>query len=441
MNKISTYIRFTIIAGAIVIAGLTGNLLLAGCSRFDAQEHTFPNAVYLDVSATEQVQPATFSNNLPEVLKEISVTLSYPASEDVTASVAVDESLVARYNAAHGTSYTLVPSQYLDFSRADVTIPAGKTVSEAIPVRLKGLMGEGEEQTGAMTIDETYLLPVRISSSSMKIMESCAIAYYLLKRSSAITVAASLHDNWINFPLLDVPDSPQANAYNGLTAVTYEALIYIDQFDLTNNFGGCNISSVMGVEQYLLMRIGDVNFERQQIQFDGSGSGSSFGKFPSSDPLKKLEEGQWYHVACTYDQASRQVRVYVNGRLQSEGNELGISVQGADNRINLAQRALGSSKAYQFFLAKSYNEYRPLQGKMAEARVWSVARTPEQIWENMYRIRNPKDLPELIGYWKFDEGKGNTVKDYSRYGNDGVAEKDIVWPSGIEIPEINKVEE
>ena len=81
----------------------------------------------------------------------------------------------------------------------------------------------------------------------------------------------------------------------------------------------------MGVEQYLLMRIGDVNFERQQIQFDGSGGGSSFGKFPASDATKKLYEGQWYHVACTYDQATRTVRVYVNGKIQSEGNELGIS--------------------------------------------------------------------------------------------------------------------
>ena len=292
-----------------------------------------------------------------------------------------------------------------------------------------------------MAVDETYLLPVRITSSNMKIMDSSAIAYYVVRRSSAITVAASLHDNWINFPLLDVPGSPQANAYNGLTAVTYEALIWLDQFDLTNSFGGCNISSVMGVEQYLLMRIGDVNFERQQIQFDGSGGGSSFGKFPASDATKKLYEGQWYHVACTYDQATRTVRVYVNGKIQSEGNELGISVQGDDNKINLAQRALGSAEAYQFFIAKSYNDFRPLQGKIAEARVWSVARTPEEIWENMYRIKNPKDLPELIGYWKFDEGKGNTVKDYSMYGNDGVAEKDILWPSGIEIPEINKEEE
>ena len=296
-------------------------------------------------------------------------------------------------------------------------------------------MGEGEAQTGALAVDETYLLPVRITSSNMKIMESSAIAYYVVRRSSAITVAASLHDNWINFPLLDVTGSPQANAYNGLTAVTYEALIWLDQFDLTNSFGACNISSVMGVEQYLLMRIGDVNFERQQIQFDGSGVG--FGKFPASSADKKLYEGQWYHVACTYDQVTSTARVYVNGKIQSEAMDANTN----GSPINLAQRALGAAEAYQFFIAKSYNDFRPLQGKIAEARVWSVARTPEEIWENMYRIKNPKDLPELIGYWKFDEGKGNIIKDYSMYGNDGVAEYDIVWPAGIEIPEINKEEE
>ena len=129
-----------------------------------------------------------------------------------------------------------------------------------------------------------------------------------------------------------------------------------------------------------------------------------------------------------------------------------------DTRINLAMRALydfylknptednekkygGFGDAYQFFIGKSYDDYRPLNGKIAEARVWSVARTQQQIWENMYEIANPESDPTLLGYWKFNEGVGNTVKDYSMYGNDGEAETDIVWPDGIEIPKINETEE
>ena len=332
-------------------------------------------------------------------------------------------------------------------------------------LQLRGLMGEGEEQTGALPLDETYLVPVRISGASIDVLAGSDVAWYVVKRSSAITVAAQLGEgNWINFPTLDKYGA-NSKAWNGLTAMTYEALIYIDEFATTDaESNPVSISSVMGVEQYLLLRIGDTNFERQQLQFDGSGNGSQFGKFPGKDATKNLEAGRWYHVACTYDQTTRTVRVYVDGQIQSEETGVGISSPSKKNQINLAMRALydlwnsasetekpqyetedtGYNKlgdAYQFFIGKSYDEKRPLNGKIAEARVWSVARTPEQIWENMYNVENPADDPTLLGYWKFNEGAGNTVKDYSMYGNDGVAETDIVWPSGIEIPKINETEE
>ena len=122
---------------------------------------------------------------------------------------------------------------------------------------------------------------------------------------------------------------------------------------------------------------------------------------------------------------------------------MGVTGSSEENRITLAMRAMNMPEAYQFFIGRSYNDYRPLQGRIAEARVWSVARTQEEIWDNMYRLPDyePEDYPELIGYWKFDEGEGNVIHDYSMYGNDGEAAADIVWPAGIEIPEINKEEE
>lgn len=427
MKRILTYI--------ILLASVT-----ISCNRYEADGYKFSNSIYLDVSSQRPVQAATFGNKLTEFTKELSVNMAYPAKSDIAAAVSVDESLVAEYNRKYGTSYEMLPQQYFDFNEEKVTIPAGKTISGKVVITFKGLTGDGHSD--AMEIDKTYLFPVRLTSADMDVMDDAGTALYMVRRSSAITVAAQLTDNWINFPLMDEPGTV-AEAYNGLKAVTYEALIWIDKFDLENGFGPCNISTVMGVEQYLLLRLGDTNFERQQLQFDGSGGGTSFGKFPQSDPSKKLYEGRWYHVACTYDYDTRVTRVYVDGKIQSEAKEMGTATGG----INLAMRAdeiveEGKEKtSYQFFIGKSYNDYRPLQGKIAEARVWSVARTPEQIWENMYRIENPEGDATLIGYWKFDEGKGNTVKDYSMYHNDGVAEYDLRWAEGIEIPEINKEEE
>ncbi len=415
--------------------------LLVSCNRFEPVDHVFDNCAYLDVSATSQTQAATFGNRVSSLEKHLCVALSYPSDKDVKATISVDASLTDAFNHRYGTDYQLLPDAYLDFSPVSVTIEAGKVNSEKVSIGFKNLMGQGEDQTGAMEIDKTYLLPVRLSSEDISTMDGSSVAYYLVKRSSAITVAAQLTDNWIEFPLMDTPGEV-ADAYNGLTALTYEALVNVDRFDLNNKDGVCNISTVMGVEQYLLLRIGDANFERQCLQFDGSGNGSQFGKLPSkSDPAKKLYSGSWYHVACTYDQNERVARIYVNGKLIDEVKEAGVAGPTADNKITLAMRALGMPEAYQFFIGKSYNDFRPLQGKIAEARVWRVARTGDEIWKNMYRIENPKDQKDLIGYWKFNDGEGNVVKDYSWVGNHGKAVGDIIWPDGIEIHEINKEEE
>lgn len=415
--------------------------LLVSCNRFEPVDHVFDNCAYLDVSATSQTQAATFGNRVSSLEKHLCVALSYPSDKDVKATISVDASLTDAFNHRYGTDYQLLPDAYLDFSPVSVTIEAGKVNSEKVSIGFKNLMGQGEDQTGAMEIDKTYLLPVRLSSEDISTMDGSSVAYYLVKRSSAITVAAQLTDNWIEFPLMDTPGEV-ADAYNGLTALTYEALVNVDRFDLDNKDGVCNISTVMGVEQYLLLRIGDANFERQCLQFDGSGNGSQFGKLPSkSDPAKKLYSGSWYHVACTYDQNERVARIYVNAKLIDEVKEAGVAGPTADNKITLAMRALGMPEAYQFFIGKSYNDFRPLQGKIAEARVWRVARTGDEIWKNMYRIENPKDQKDLIGYWKFNDGEGNVVKDYSWVGNHGKAVGDIIWPDGIEIHEINKEEE
>ena len=414
---------------------------LVSCNRFEPIEFVFDNCAYLDVSATGQTQSATFGNRIGSLEKQLCVTLAYPSDKNVKATVSVDAALVEEYNRNNGTDYQLLPDTYLDFSSATVTIEAGKVSSEKVSIGLKNLMGKGEEQSGAMEIDKTWLLPVRLVSEDIPTMEGSSIAYYLVKRSSAITVAAQLTDNWIEFPLMDTPGEV-ADAYNGLTALTYEALVNLDRFDTENKDGVCNISTVLGVEQYLLLRIGDAHFDRQFIQFDGSGNGSQFGKLPSkSDPAKKLYSGTWYHLACTYDQNERVARIYVNGKMIDEVKEAGVAGPTADNKITLAMRALGMPEAYQIFIGKSYNDFRPLQGKIAEARVWRVARTRDEIWRNMYRIENPKEEKDLIGYWKFDDGEGNQIKDYSWVGNHGKAVNDIIWPGGIEIQEINKEEE
>lgn len=405
----------------------------------------FDNVVYLDVAENSDTQITTFKKTLTELKKEFSVVLSYPASQDVRVNVEVEPSLIDVYNARHNTSWRMLDSRYYTLSADKITIPAGKTISDQLNLELKDLDGStgGEE----LPIDETYLVPITIShvEGGVSTLRSSATAYYLVKRSSAITSAASLRDNWINFPTLDKA-SEGSMLFNNLTAVTYEAIIRVDDFSKHSE-----ISTIMGVENYLLLRIGDASFPRQQLQFDGSGDSAQtpgFGKFPKKDEAKLLNAGEWYHIAATYSYATREVCLYVNGKLQSKGSDLGNA---ASTPFNLAGRAfydlyLQAPETYkdykdwgnfrQFFLGKSYDDSRQLNGDITEVRVWNVARNEQEIWDNMYDV-DPQ-TPGLIGYWKFDEGAGNVIKDWTGNGNDAVAEKDLEWPEGIEVPQLNK---
>ena len=423
---------------------LVSMIAAVSCDSFDENKREFPNAVYLDIAKTSEVQTTVFKKSLQTLDRQLHIEMAYPASEDVTVTVSADPSLVETYNAIYKTAWKALDATYYDFPSQTLTVPAGKTLSETLTLNLKNLMGDQQQGIEELNIDETFILPITITQASMSVLNASSTAYYVVKRSSAITSAASLRDNWITLPKLD-EWGPLAERYSNLNAITFEAFIYVYDFSKHNE-----ISTIMGIEDYLLLRIGDSNFERQQLQFDGSGVG--FGKFPKKDDLKLLNAGEWYHVAATYDEDTRIVRIIVNGKIQSEGTEMGATTP---ELINLAKRAYynlyeqypdneeykkasaGWGDARQLFIGKSYDDTRQLNGEVAEVRIWSVARTPEQIRENMYDIADPENEPTLLGYWKFDEGEGNIIYDRTGHGNDAVAAFDLEWPEGIEIPQIN----
>lgn len=124
-----------------------------------------------------------------------------------------------------------------------------------------------------MEIDATYLCPLSIGGAEgVGIMNGSRTMYYLVRRSSAITTAMNLKNVYVAVPGFD-KGSPTADVVNNLTAITMEAIIRINQFD-----DETNISSIMGIEQYLCVRLGDVDFPRQQLQVQ-----TPVGKFPTAD--------------------------------------------------------------------------------------------------------------------------------------------------------------
>lgn len=400
-------------------AGITLATLLSAvsCDNKDYNNASpFDNVVYIDAAELQDVSNFTFNRTIADGKKEISAVLAFPTDADINVSFKAEPSLADTYNARLGTKFTVLDSKHYKFSAQQAVIPKGEITSKPVTIDFSSLTD--------LEIDAGYLLPVTIdqASNGMSILGGSRTICYVIRRSSAITTAASLKDNYFEVPGFDF-GSPTASIVNNMAQLTFEAIIRVNKFER-------DISTIMGIEQYCLFRIGDAGFPRQQLQFSSPGD----VKFPNPSNNKLLQANEWYHVAVTYDTEHKTAIMYVDGKEQSR-----IEDYGNGTPINLGKQER-EKQAYMFKIGHSYDEpdvfLRQLDGEICEARIWNVARTQEEIYQNMYSVE--PTTPGLCAYWKFNEGEGDKAIDQTGNGNDAIAHSKVMWPDGIEVTQKNK---
>lgn len=265
------------------------------------------------------------------------------------------------------------------------SIPSGTIYSEKVPIEFSNL-GNIEE-------GKSYLLPVCIQSSSIPTIAGTDILYFVITKPVQIKKAAQFQSNHIKIPLAS------GTIYK---SVTYEALIYINQL-LSNN-------TIMGNEGILILRIGDTALP------DGHNDWIQIAGTKQYHSTQAFETGKWYHVAFTYDQPSGKTVLYINGS------------KAAESTWDTPSFDLASEGAGGFFVGKvagfKWGE-RPFYGYMSEVRLWNVARTENQIKQNMLNVDpNSEGLAayyKLNGTDQFESGGTCYVKDASPNGMDGLA--------------------
>lgn len=429
----------------ILLALLAVSAAATGCKTEDYDDGTTPvaNTAYIGAAETTPDAPVTFKRTVQTLDREFTVKLVTPLSEAVDVEFRIDAEAVSAYNRRHGTSYGLLESIHYNLAQQSVSIEAGKVESDPVTIRFQGL--------DQLEMNETYLLPVSLTSTSngLGLLRGSETLYYLVKRSSAITTAADLTDCYMWVPTFETQEG-QAPIM-GLKAMTYEVLVNVPEFATSlPGQSTVNVTSVMGVEQHCLLRIGDASYPRQQIQLQVGDVHFPDGGASNVIPELTLDPGEWYHIAFTWDIEAEIGRIYVNGRL-AYSDRLPCDTETFD--IGQVSKGGAEDKAYRFLIGYSYNPYRPLNGMVSEARIWSVARSEEEIFRDMYEIADPASKPELRAYWKFNEGTGNIAKDYSQYGNDAACldgsnsmengerkEGTLKWNNAIEIPMLNQEE-
>lgn len=305
-----------------------------------------------------------FENNIINVsaeedtyLCDVTSRVSTPVNNTVSISYrAGGQDLVDKYNARYGTSAELFPEENYHFLNTTATVAPGDIYADACQIELINM---DQVQEGS-----TYILPLVISTNDVEMIPDNNVAYVVIKKPVRILKAMQFGTAWLDIRL--------PTTFKTTGSVTYEALVYATSWKM--------LGTIIGREGTLIMRTGDLNHPSNELQM----AGDLALQMPDANIW---ETGKWYHVAFTYDAASGQANLYLNGEVIANKDA------GAGKTFDISSE-FGVGYAY------DYDSSRKWIGYMSEVRLWTVARSANQLKENMLLVDPAAD--GLAGYWKLN---------------------------------------
>lgn len=198
---------------SIYLINLTLTVLLGGLfSGCEPQELVVPDAdsyskVFMQ-SATENPNEVEFE--MTDEWYSIPVGAGFGGvdlpSSPITVEFRVDLSLVDAFNEANGTNYPAVPEESYEFDQASAVIPASKTSSNVLDLRVNP-----SKLTGIMA----HLLPVVIEKAEggATINEQLRVAYYLVKGTYSVNPYERIDRS--NWSIVDFSTDENENAQGG----------------------------------------------------------------------------------------------------------------------------------------------------------------------------------------------------------------------------------
>ncbi|MGD8778928.1 MAG: FG-GAP-like repeat-containing protein [Ignavibacteria bacterium] len=220
-------------------------------------------------------------------------------------------------------------------------------------------------------------------------MKKILLTVFLSFLLSVISSTAQPLNNWLEFDGVDDYVSlGNSSTLKPTSALTIELWAYHADWANSNdtrfisntNSGGYNIQ----IEEDTLSCFVELNDEYQEIEVS----------------VSTITEG-WHHFAVTCD--GRYTKFYIDGELQGTldaGGSYSLTYD-SDNCTFLGAEAWGGCDEVR-------GDY--FNGALDEVRIWNVARTEQQIQDNMI-IEIDASSTGLVGYWKLNSTSGSTAID------------------------------
>lgn len=356
-------------------------MILAGCE--DADYRVIDNAIYLNEASENGSAKVTVD---PEnvTTTTLTVRMGQPVAGDVTAVLTIDPSILKEYNEANETSYEVLPEQYFSYDK-EIKIQAGDV--SAVPSEFKVKPYSNEN-------GELYAIPVSLTEIQGPVSTIGLSSKFIILLDKPLIQSV---------PFMNTTNAVKPSK-EGLWGVTtnewsLEAWVQMDGFDINNQA----IFNSGSKDHEVYIRFGDAMIPYNSLQVKTLGS--------QVNTVTLFEKDKWYHLAFVYN-SSGLLSIYINGVLD-------VTLQTKGGPVRFDTMNMVSSGSY----------FRN-NCQMAQVRLWKTAISQTQIQSNMYFAVKHAD-PNLIGYWKMDEGKGNAFADCTGHGYDLTAGGTLVWKEHV----------
>ena len=353
-------------------------VIFFGCDN--AGYSTKDNSVYIADAASSSKSTTVFIETTGADVNII-VRLAKKMERDIEVSLKLNPRLLEEYNELNSTEYELL-SNYKFPENAKVTIPAGD-ISAGYRIHIDNFDTQGKNYALPIELGEVITGDVDMSVTQSKFI-------YLLAKPLIVSVPVMTGTSGM------IETLPEEDWGIGVSQWSLECWVRMSAFS-KNNQAIFNLGSG---DHEIYIRFGDANGPYNYLQVKTLGG--------QVETARDFVPNTWYHLAFVYDGTT--FTIYRNGEQDVKFDP--PSPKGGEVRINFVQMISSGS-------------YFPDKCGMSQVRLWNVARTPNQIKNNMFFAINPEN-PDLIAYWPMDEGTGLTFTDITGNNHTATATSDRV---------------
>ena len=382
--KTKLLLRFALFSSLFVL------LIVTSCKKAEFGDHV------ILATGTEVTPILKFAVQDTPASYLVTATSTQKADQDITVTFAFDSTAIKTYNAAHNTTYYVVPLTAIDIQNLTTVIKAGTSASTPVTVKITS--------TQPLKEGRSYLIPLTIKSVSggnMNVLESSRTAFLRIARIISFPAVSMNNSN------AGTTGSPGTRGrFNGAFLLSPATPVNLPNFTLE-------------IKEYCYaFRGGDGNSNPQPIQsivdwgdqMETATFGLRFGELGNPNNSLQLTSPiggafaynfnalQWYTISLTYDGST--CTMYVDG-------EKAATLSGAVN-FNFSRMQFGQ-------VWGGYDTKQYFNGRIGECRVWSRCLTSSEIKLNLCGA--DPNAPGLLAYWKLNEGSGSTFHNSSTAGS------------------------